>query len=111
MGIHMAIVKGNAGNFETEVLKADGPVLVDFWAEWCGPCQMIAPILEQVSAEHPEYTICKVNVDEEPELQQKYQVMNIPYLLVFQRGNVVKEMVGLHSKEDILEMLEAVAKA
>lgn len=102
----MAIVKGNSENFETEVLQAEGPVLVDFWAEWCGPCQMLAPILEQVSAEHPEYAICKVNVDEEPKLQQQYQVMNIPYLLVFKSGKVVKEMVGLQSKDDILEMLE-----
>lgn len=102
----MAIVKGNSENFETEVLQAEGPVLVDFWAEWCGPCQMLAPILEQVSAEHPEYAICKVNVDEEPQLQQQYQVMNIPYLLVFKGGKVVKEIVGLQSKDDILEMLE-----
>ena len=102
----MAIVKGNAENFETEVLQAEGPVLVDFWAEWCGPCQMLAPILEQVNAEHPEYKICKVNVDEEPQLQQQYQVMNIPYLLVFKGGKIVKEIVGLQSKDDILEMLQ-----
>ncbi|MDE6568213.1 MAG: thioredoxin [Lachnospiraceae bacterium] len=102
----MAIVKGNAENFETEVLQAEGPVLVDFWADWCVPCQMLAPILEQVNAEHPEYTICKVNVDEEPQLQEQYQVMNIPYLLVFKGGKVEKEIVGLQSKDDILEMLQ-----
>ena len=67
---------------------------------------MLAPILEQVNAEHPEYKISKVNVDEEPQLQQQYQVMNIPYLLVFKGGKIVKEIVGLQSKDDILEMLQ-----
>ncbi|MDE6852515.1 MAG: thioredoxin [Lachnospiraceae bacterium] len=104
----MAIIKGNAVNFEAVGLNVEGPVLVVFWAEWCWPCQMIAPVLEQGSTEHPEYTICKVNVDEEPQLQQQYQVMNIPYLLVFKGGKVVNEMVGLQSKEDIVEMLKQV---
>lgn len=107
----MAIIKGNAENFETEVMNAGELVLVDFWAEWCGPCQMLGPVLEQVAAEHPEYKICKVNVDAEPELQEKYRVMNIPYLLVFRDGKVVQEMVGLQSKGDIIELMEKAAQS
>lgn len=102
----MSVIKGTAMNFESEVLAADGPVLVDFWAEWCGPCQMIAPVLEQVAQERPEIKICKVNVDEEMALAQQYQVAHIPFLLLFKKGEVVKKMVGLQSKEELLLLLD-----
>ncbi|MDO4166255.1 MAG: thioredoxin [Eubacteriales bacterium] len=102
----MAIIKGNADNFETEVLKADGPVLVDFWAEWCGPCQMIAKVLEEVSAERPELKICKVNTGEEMALAQQYNVQYIPFLLVFKKGEVVNKITGFQSKEEILQFID-----
>lgn len=102
----MAIIKGTSENFEQEVLQAEKPVLVDFWAEWCGPCQMIAPILEQIASEKPEITICKVNVDEEMALAQKFQVAYIPYLLLFKNGEVAETITGMHDKEEIMQMIE-----
>jgi len=92
-------------NFEEEVLKSDKVVLVDFWASWCGPCKMVAPIVEQIADEHPEIKVCKVNVDEEMELAQKYRVMSIPTLVIFKGGEVSEQSVGFRTKEQILEMI------
>lgn len=94
-------------NFENEVLKSEKPVLVDFWAEWCGPCQMLLPTIEQLSNEVTEAKICKVNVDEQPEIAEKYNVMTIPTLLVIKNGEVAATSVGLKPKEEILKLLEA----
>lgn len=92
--------------FDEVVAGATGPVLVDFWAEWCGPCKMIAPILDEIAAEHGEnISIAKVNVDEAGELAQRYQVMSIPTLLVFNDGEVAKRMVGASGKAKLLEDL------
>lgn len=91
--------------FSEEVLQSDIPVLVDFWASWCGPCKMLSPIVDALSNEVTNVKICKVNVDEEPGLAQKYRVMSIPTLMVFQNGETVKTSVGLVSKEKILEMI------
>ncbi|MCQ2548780.1 MAG: thioredoxin [Lachnospiraceae bacterium] len=91
--------------FSEEVLQSDIPVLVDFWASWCGPCKMLSPIVDALSNEVTNVKICKVNVDEEPGLAQKYRVMSIPTLMVFQNGEPVKTSVGLVSKEKILEMI------
>lgn len=95
----------NTENFEKEVLGSDRPVLVDFWASWCGPCRMVIPIVEELAREHPEYKIAKVNVDEEPELASRFGIMSIPSLLVFKEGEVVNQSVGARPKAQILELL------
>ncbi len=101
----MAIIKVTTENFETEILNAKGKILVDFYADWCGPCKMLSPILEKISLEHPECKICKINVDESTTLAQKYGVMSIPTVLVFEDGGVKETSVGLVSKSKIEEML------
>ena len=101
----MAVVHVTTGNFEQEVLNSEKTVLVDFWAEWCGPCRMVAPVLDELSAERTDVKICKVNVDEETELATKYRIMSIPTLLVFKNGNIVEQSVGAKSKAAIIEML------
>lgn len=94
------------GNFVAEVLEAKGTVLVDFWATWCGPCRMQAPILEAFAAEHPEIKVGKVNVDENPALAEKFGIMSIPSLLVFKDGRLVKTAVGLHDKGGLADMVK-----
>lgn len=101
----MAIVKVTTENFEAEVLNEKGIVLVDFFADWCGPCKMLSPILEKIVVEHPECKICKVNVDESTALAQKYGVMSIPTIVVFEDGIVKETSVGLVSKSKIEELL------
>ena len=83
-------IKVNTGNFDTEVLQADKPVLVDFWAEWCGPCNMISPIIEEISDERTDIKVCKVNIDEDGELAVKYNVMSIPTMIAFKNGEIIK---------------------
>lgn len=101
-----AIHTVTADNFEEIVAGADGPVLVDFWAEWCGPCKMIAPILDEIADEHGDsIAIAKVNVDDAGELAMRYQVQSIPTLLVFNEGEVAKRMVGASGKAKLLEDL------
>ena len=92
-------------NFEEEVIKAEGKVLVDFFATWCGPCTMLAPVLEQVADSKPEVKIVKVDVDEEPELATRYKVMSIPTLIVFEKGEVVKKSLGVISKAELLDLI------
>ena len=92
--------------FEADVLKSDKPVLVDYWAEWCGPGKMIAPVLDAIAAEHGDkIDIVKLNVDENPEVTRKYGILNIPTLGVFRDGEVVKELVGARSKSALLRDL------
>jgi thioredoxin 1 len=92
--------------FEADVLKNDKPVLVDYWAEWCGPCKMVAPVLDAIAEEHGDkLDIVKLNVDENPVITQKYGILNIPTLGVFQNGEVVKELVGARSKSALLREL------
>jgi thioredoxin 1 len=92
--------------FEADVLKNEKPVLVDYWAEWCGPCKMVAPVLEAIAEEHGDkLDIVKLNVDENPEVTQKYGILNIPTLGVFKNGEVVMELVGARSKSALLREL------
>lgn len=92
-------------NFKQEVLDSQVPVLIDFWASWCGPCRMIAPAIEELSSEVKNAKICKVNVDEEPELAQQFGVMSIPTLAVFSNGQLVNKAVGARPKSEILNLL------
>lgn len=101
----MSVLHVNQDNFQSIVKESAKTVLVDFWASWCGPCRMIAPVLEEVAAERPDVKVCKVNVDEEQELAASYHVSSIPTLLVFKNGQVVKQSVGAIPKAKILEML------
>ena len=102
----MAVLHVSKDDFEQEVLKADKPVLVDFWATWCGPCQMLLPVIEELSNEVTDAKICKINVDEESSLAEKYGVMSIPTLVVVKDGRTVSTSVGVQPKDKILEMLK-----
>ena len=101
----MSVIHVNKNNFN-EVVSGGKPVLLDFFADWCGPCRMVAPIMEEIAAEHPEYVVGKVNVDDEGELAQRFGVMSIPTLAVLRDGKVVAQSVGARPKEDILAMLK-----
>ena len=99
----MATVNVTDESFETEVIKAGKPVIVDFWAEWCGPCKMIAPILEEIAAEEDNIKIAKVNVDDSPDLARRYEIMSIPALIVFENGEPAKKLIGAKPKGALLE--------
>lgn len=94
-------------NFEQEVLKSDKPVFVDFWAPWCGPCQMMGPVVDQLAEEVKGAKVGKVNVDENPATAQKYGIMSIPTMKIFKNGQVVKEFVGMQGKDILKSELEA----
>ena len=102
----MAAVEITKENFEQEVLRSDKPVLIDFWAAWCGPCRMVSPIVDEIAAENPNIKVGKVNVDEQQALAQQYGVRSIPTLVVFKDGQAAKTAVGARPKAAILQMLE-----
>ena len=100
----MAIIKITNANFDKEVLQSDKPVLIDFWASWCGPCQMLSPIIEEVAAEVSDVKIGKINVDEEPQLAAQFGVMSIPTLVVMNQSKVVNQSVGYIGKVEVLAL-------
>ncbi len=102
----MSVINITVANFEEEVLKSDKTVLLDFYADWCGPCKMVAPIVHTIADEHSEYKVGKINVDNEGELAMKFRVMSIPTLVVMKNGEIYKQAVGYMSKEEILELLK-----
>ncbi len=102
----MSAISVNQNNFRQEVLESDRPVLLDFYADWCGPCRMVVPIVEEIAEEYPQYKVVKINVDQEPELSKQFQVMSIPSLFVMRGGEITAQSVGAKSKEQILGMLE-----
>ncbi|MDD4164133.1 MAG: thioredoxin [Eubacteriales bacterium] len=102
----MAVITITKENFDSEVMKSDKTVLLDFWASWCGPCRMVAPIVEEVANIATDKKVGKVNVDEQPELASRFQIMSIPTLVVIKQGKVVNTAVGSRPKEAILKMLD-----
>lgn len=102
----MSVLSVNKNSFAQEVINSDKTVLVDFWASWCGPCRMLSPIVDEIAAQHPEIKVCKVNVDDEPELAQSFQIMSIPSLMVFKDGKEVANSIGLRPKAEIEAMIK-----
>lgn len=100
------VIKLTKDNFEEEVLQADKPVLVDFWASWCGPCRMVSPVVDEIAEENDDFKVGKVNVDDELELAERYNVSSIPTLIVFENGAVSEKAVGARPKEEILELVK-----
>ena len=101
----MAVVTITKENFAQEVLQSTKPVLLDFWASWCGPCRMLSPIVDEVAEERTDVKVGKVNVDEQPELAGQFGVMSIPTLLVFEQGQLVRQAVGARPKASVLQLL------
>ena len=102
----MSVIKITKDNFENEVLNSEKTVLLDFYADWCGPCRMVSPIVDAIAEEHPEYKVGKINVDEEGELATTFGVMSIPSLFVIKNGEVANQAVGARTKAQILDMLK-----
>ena len=102
----MSVTKISKSNFENEVVKSTKTVLLDFYADWCGPCRMVSPLVDEIAEENPQFLVGKINVDEEPELAQAFGVASIPTLVVMKGGKVVSQAIGARPKPQILEMLE-----
>lgn len=101
----MAVIHLTKDTFESEVLHSEKKVLIDFWASWCGPCRMVAPLIDEIADEQDAVKICKINVDEQPELAQSFGIMSIPTLVVMEGGKVVASAIGARPKEDILSLI------
>lgn len=102
----MSVLTLTKDNFNTEVMESEKPVLIDFWAGWCGPCRMLSPVVDEIASETQEVKVCKVNVDEQPELAHQFRVMSIPTLVFMKDGKVVNQSVGVKPKAAITGMLE-----
>ena len=102
----MSVITVTKEVFETKIIPSTQTVLLDFWAAWCGPCRMVSPTVDEIAEENPQFCVGKVNVDEEPELAQAFAVSSIPTLVVMQNGKVVRQAIGVQSKEQILALLE-----
>ena len=102
----MSVLTVNTNNFENEILHSEKPVLLDFWAPWCGPCRMVSPVVDQIAEENPQFTVGKINVDEEPELAQAFGVMSSPTLVAMKDGKIVNQAVGVRPKGQILDLLK-----
>ena len=102
----MSVINITLENFEAEVIKSDKPVLVDFWAPWCGPCRMLSPIVDEIAEEKTDIKVGKVNVDEQEELAMRFGIMSIPTLIVFKNGEIVKKTMGVQPKAAILGLFE-----
>ena len=100
------VIEITAANFEQEVLKSEQPVMLDFWAVWCGPCRMLSPVIEEIAAENPDIKVGKVNVDNEMSLAERYSIMSIPTVMVFKNGKLVDTSVGVRPKRELLAMIE-----
>ena len=101
----MKVLHINKDNFRDEVLNSDKPVLLDFFASWCGPCRMVGPILDEIAQERADIKVCKVNIDEQPELASQYRIMTVPTLMVLKDGQIVAQSVGARPKHQILAMV------
>lgn len=102
----MSVLKINKNNFESEIMKSERPVLLDFYADWCGPCRMVSPLVDEIAEENPQVLVGKINVDEEPELAQAFGVASIPTLAVMKNGKIINQSAGARPKAQILAMLE-----
>lgn len=101
----MSVINVNKNNFKEEVMSSSKPVLLDFWATWCGPCRMVSPIVDEIASERPDIKVCKINVDEQQELASAFSIMSIPTLVVMKEGKIVEQALGARPKEMILQML------
>lgn len=103
----MAVLHVTKENFDSEVMQSDKPVFIDFWASWCGPCQMVGPVVEELAEEITDVKFAKVNVDEQPELARQFQVMSIPTMVLLKNGKVVDTTIGAQPKEDIIKFIHS----
>lgn len=102
----MSVIEITSANFESEVLQSEKPVLLDFWAAWCGPCRMLSPVIDEIAEENNDIKVGKINVDEQSDLAQKFGIMSIPTIAVIKNGQTIDTKVGVRPKQEILDMLK-----